>query len=518
MTYTQFEGYLDSPYLSEIYGSGLAGEVLGLQVNQIINKEDALGLQAHQIINRIVEAGLQSSGLINAAVAYGLETSMTINVQAGAGLQMTDTINPAPPDTGLQVLQVVLKVSPEGVQASGTIVNKQMVLGLQASQTIAGSLLHGLEAKNDTVGHYSHGKYLVEGEGYLESAYLSELMCAVTRIQARQNISTQTPLGLQAQQVIKDRLKAHGLQALQNIKDHLAPLGLQADQVKTAVHGMQATMVLYNNTQLRIMREFPSRGLDGDTWTATNQATGDFVPNNLNTDILQEVFRSSVTSVTLTCDTQLTNGVAVDTIAILNHNLSGSAVVQVQGSKSGTFSPPDITFNMTVEPKNMYYIAPELPKAPGQNRHWRFIIQDPSNPDGYVQIGVIVFGASRIFTTHENFQNPIKLADKHFKDSIETEGFTNVMNDRALVKTLHLDFKDLDYARHNYEVLDDLVKNARTSLKALIIPRPRTASRFAVFAKLTDTPEPSFTGVDDESDENDEIIYIDLSLDWDESK
>lgn len=292
--------------------------------------------------------------------------------------------------------------------------------------------------------------------------------------------------------------------------------GMQAQQLHATRMGMQAVMVLYNITQLRIMSEFPSRGtvgMAGASWTADSTSSGDFGANNLNTDIVEQVFRSGIgtaSSVILTCDTGVVQGVSIDTLAILGHNLSKSATVQLQGLTS-LIASPSVTIDLTVEPNNMYYIAPTFPPANAKVRYWRFNISDPANPDGFVQIGTIVFGTSEIFSLSESFLNPITRGFQHFKDEVKTEGFTNVMNNRALKQYMKIGFRDLRYFESNYQKLETYLKFARTSLKCLVIPTPEFPSRFAIFAKLKSLPD-----IVHESIGKDEE-YIDLSLEWDES-
>lgn len=116
-----------------------------------------------------------------------------------------------------------------------------------------------------------------------------------------------------------------------------------------------------------------------------------------------------------------------------------------------------------------------------------------------------------MFSVSECFVQPLTRGYKHFKDTVPSEGFTTVSNDRALKKFLRLRFEKLEMARGNFGMLDDMLQFARTSLKCLVIPTPEYSSRFAVFAKLTQMPE--MTHIDNGMDAS----YVDLDLEWDES-
>ncbi len=300
--------------------------------------------------------------------------------------------------------------------------------------------------------------------------------------------------------------------------------GFQARMLRSGGFGFQANMVIYNLSQLRLMWEFPSQGtpaLGGTNWTSTSTAAGDFEPWRVNSDIVEEVYRSVSKTVFLTCDTGLSQGATIDTVAILGHNLTKGASVVLQGSDDIAFGTINFAADLTVELQNMYYISPDFPTAAQQNRYWRFYISDTTNPDGHIQIGIIRFGAARIFSTKDNWENPLTRGRRHFKDVLPTEGFTNAMNDRALKKHLRLRFSQMEIFNNNFAILEEMQDVARTSLKVLVIPIPRKASQFALYGKLTELPEITQTSLDEESasktDNGNAFEYADVELAWDES-
>lgn len=530
MTPTEEQGYLESDYLEYPYGSGQGQEPGGMQILQVIRKSKEAGHQTSQFVKeRPSEYGAQVNQRIGASANEGLQILQIAGAQKEAGMQAAMKIVARSRESGMQVEQVLAFSANDGMQVSQAIADEAIYgmqafqdvthvqeSGMQASQFVENKRFpKGMEVRHDVLRHAILGRYLVEA--YLTDSYLSDLMGAFQGMQVNMINKVEDPTGVQVSQVIEDEA-TYGMQLLMEIVDRLTEVGMQATQIRTETYGMQATMVIYNKTQLRLMYQFPSRGtvaLGGNNWTANSTAAGDFSANNLNTDIIEQRFQSasgSASLVTLVCDTGLSQGVPVDTIAIYGHNLTKSAQVQVQGSKDNFATPPDITFNMVVELNNMFYIAPTFPNLDGQNRQWKFVIQDPTNPEDCIKIGMIVFGASEIFSIKDSFQNPIEKGFRHFKDVIETEGFTNAENDRALRKYLKLRFKDLTYAHGNFRKLEEYYLFCRTSLKALVIPTPEYPSRFAVYAKLSQMPDPEHIS-NGETDE-----YVTLDLDWDESK
>jgi hypothetical protein len=272
----------------------------------------------------------------------------------------------------------------------------------------------------------------------------------------------------------------------------------------------QVIRALYNITRLRIMPTFPSRGISGTNWTQVigGTAAGDFSLNNLNSDIVEQVWRSTAKSATIQNDVEISQGIFLDTLAILGHNFTTSATVQLQGSNSPIFATTPFSQNLVTELNNMYFISPTIPSV--SFRYWRFVINDQTNAFGYLQIGTIIFGSSIIFN-NECIVDQVKKRKVHFSDKVRTQGFTNVSNDRALKNAVTFSFKYLNYNLENYSNLSEVIDLVRTSLKALWIPDPRFTSRFAIFGKLSEIPIESHLVLGADSD------YVDMELTIDES-
>jgi hypothetical protein len=297
----------------------------------------------------------------------------------------------------------------------------------------------------------------------------------------------------------------------------LRSFGVQVNRVSASTVAVQVNRRLYNITQLRILDMFLSRGTiaqQGNTWTneiVGGIAPGDYNVNNLNTDLVEQITKTSPAErrFKIYCNTGIPN-TFVDTIAIMNHNFTPSAVVEIVGFKDlADFNAgiPTIVIRPVLEQYNIYWISQDLPLNPAQ--YWRFDIQDVGNPY-QLQMGTIVFGTSRIMTVAEGFDNPVSFGFKHYKDSVETEGFSNFSLDRALRRNLGLTFSKLKYYSGNYLMIKDFFLSVKTDLKALIIPRPTKPSALAVFAKLNELPTESHEAI------NDNEHYISFNLDWDE--
>ena len=355
-----------------------------------------------------------------------------------------------------------------GMQANATIPGAE---GMQALVTVNVQPAFGMEAKADTLSHVRHVKYLTESEGYLTEGYLADKMCAF--------------------------------------------LGVQANVLGASNLGYQANIKVYNVTNLRILCDFKSRGVTTTNWTATSTEPGDFDANNLDTDIVEQVWRSAtgVTSVNLTTDTGIPQGVFVDTVALLNHNLTSSATVSLLGSNDPTFATVGVTIAMQHTDENMYYLAPEFPSQ--SFRYWRFVVSDINNPDTFLRIGTAIFGEADIFDG-ECITDQIRFQIKDFADVIPTEGFTNVANSRTIKRALGIQFRSIENRNRNFKILRTLFTTYRTTHKCLWIPTPsatdmEVTGRFAVFGKLPQIP------VEAHNSKGPECDFVDLDIDVDES-
>lgn len=317
-------------------------------------------------------------------------------------------------------------------------------------------------------------------------------------------------------------------------------MGMQSLFQRVHPVGMQVLFTIYNTTNLRIMCDFPSRGNSARKGEPTNNAwgfpvgtgqsirasstqPGDFSANNMNTDVVEEVWRSADTirtGIRIDIDTEKEQGVFMDTFSLQNTNLTRSAIVRLIGSNEADFSTVEFDETMVViDDPNLYWLAPELP-ATGQ-RYWRLFIDDITNPDGFVSIGALLFGVGTIMQG-ECVVDQIQLEEKDFADTVETEGFTNVANSRAQKKRVGLEFRSLDSTRlENYGKLKIIFRSARTTLKCLWIPTPNgdqdvpgltALSRFAAFAKLEEVPRESHNSKGPDAN------YVSFNIELDESR
>lgn len=489
MTITAQRGYLYYPYESTPYLIGEIDDSTGMQINRKIvsaSDDEFVGMQVKRFISSAADDEF-------------------------VGMQVLRVSTDVTSDSGAQVNRKI--VSSTDDPASGMEVNRQ-----SANQEIN----HGMQVIRAFPMIVGCPNYLADP--YLSGPYLTAQNCSLLGMQVNRQIISITDdphTGMQVNRKIvssTDDPKT-GMQVRRKINIEIN-LGMQINRIKISRTPMQVNKVLYNTDQLRILCDFVSRGtpaLGGINWTSPQGvAAGDFSLNNVNTDIIEQRTQSpnGVLNWDLRCDSGQLNSF-VDTIAILGHNMTSGAVVTFQGSDDSGYGTIKFNRTITIQPNNSYFVLPlsDFPSPPA--RYYRLLISDTSNADNHIKIGTIIFGSSIVFSKQTTFDLPLTFGKTHFKDTIQTEGFTSVSNDRATRKNLGLNFSSIDYGSGDYTRLADYFDNAKTDLKCLVIPYPCKPSLFAVFAKLSRLPMEQHNAI--ELCGTKEVHTVDLQLEWDES-
>jgi len=483
-THTNLKAYLERPYLSGEYLKSDQHAVDGMQINFVIESAKQTGMQAESTIEADKDTGMQVEFTIEADKDTGMQTEFSIIADGD------DSFN--------------------AMQSNFDIEGTFKLSGVQTNFVIEDTeKLAAMEFKADSLSHKLHSSYL--NTPYLQNPYLSSYMCAFMGMQMEFFIVGKDFTAMQNEFNIigPDDDSFNGMQTKFTMTGVLDYLGMQVDFAQVAATGMQFLATLYNTTNLRILCTFLSRGNPeatgtnawgndagvGKNWKANvvTDTGPDKNIENLNTDVVVQTWQAATakSGINLDCDTELTQGVFLDTLAILNHNLTKSASVQLFGSNDSSFGTIGVTRVLTlIDEPNIYHIEENLPIT--GYRYWRVSIDDSTNSDT-VEIGTIVFGASSVFSG-ECITDNIDLENKDFADTVNTEGFTNIANSRAQKKIVGLDFKSLGFTQGNYGILKAIFQEKRTTLKCLWIPTPdindaEFTARFAAFSKIDKIPK-----------------------------
>lgn len=267
-------------------------------------------------------------------------------------------------------------------------------------------------------------------------------------------------------------------------------VGIEFSVLVLSGTAVQLTVVNYNTNRIRVLCDVESRGTVDDNWTSNStlaSSTDSFNINNVNTDIVEQVWRSNnqKTGIILECDAGVGRNIFLDTFVMLNHNLTTSASVNLIGDDDPAFGSPGVNIPLVITEDRFVYIAPDFPLS--GFRYWRISIDDNTNPNAYLQIGVIGFGSSEIMNQN-CYRDAITQKYVDHKDSVFTEGFTNVMNERSVTGGLTLQFSNLIYDSQDWNTLQSIFDYAKTTLKCFWIPDPQIPLRFLKFSKLKEIP------------------------------
>lgn len=206
--------------------------------------------------------------------------------------------------------------------------------------------------------------------------------------------------------------------------------------------------------------------------SVTDTATGDFDKSHLTTNPLREVWRSADVSgwkeIVIQAN-DLTN--PLDTFAILNHNFTPDAIVQLLASPSLSFAGAPINVTLTWNEKHMVYLN-DLGSA---YRYFKLRVLDTTNTCGFIEIGKIIGGKSLTVTNNEDITDDVTITPTDMAYQMDTEGFFRASNERVKVDSLAVKFSSLKtYAPDdgNYKALKSFLYYVGKTIPFLTILDP----------------------------------------------
>ena len=487
--------------------------VLNSQVlSKIIDNLNSLNTQALSKVDSLQE--------LNTQVERDVKTSKVLNTQALSVI--ADDINPfntqalLKVDT-LQELNTQAEMRIDNFQDLNTSVKSIIIdfltaLGCQVEGKVEEVSIFNSQVYTSNLLYAKCGGFLEEGFG--NTSFLANRICGHLRTQVNALIRKNSPFNTQVEMRIDD-FENLNTQAEMRIYFETS---FNTQVLVAFAHRLntQSTVVLYNTIRPRILCNFKSRGVDGKNWTSNTTQPGDYSILNVNNDIIESYWRSQLgatTGISLICDTQIAQGIFTDTFFIDGHNLTTSAAVTLEGSNDDFVTTP-FTQNLIINGNRIFWIAPTLPLA--SFKKWKIRINDNTNPDNYIKIGVIVFGAAEILVSTCAVQQ-IEVENTEYKEAVKTEGYTSVGNSRAVRRAIRLDFRDIEYESGDFQKLVNINEYSRTTLKCLWLPDPRTQSlmkRFAAFGKIKQLPVERHNV----KSRKDKMDHIDMSYNIDEGE
>jgi len=226
--------------------------------------------------------------------------------------------------------------------------------------------------------------------------------------------------------------------------------------------------------------------------SVTSQATGDFDKSNLNTESTRHRWRSTDILNWQEIVIKAEKVSNIDTFAILGHNFSEDAVVQLQANISNNWLAPPITITIPWMRENMVW----LEELGGQYEYYRIRVLDPTNPCGFVEIGRIVGGRATTMLNNEDITDSISISTKDYAEQMRTEGFFRQSNQRVKARTLSVKFAKLDTKtgnNDNFTNLRTLFDYVGISVPFLTIVDRQDPSLFTAWGQMDKIPSESYT-------------------------
>lgn len=132
--------------------------------------------------------------------------------------------------------------------------------------------------------------------------------------------------------------------------------------------------------------------------TVTGAASG-YPGSNLKTLPITETWRSADLTAVQNLDADLGSALAVNFAAIVNHNLSQNATIQLYADDNASFTSPNVSETIPYRE----FLAFKRLSASQTYRYWRVRIDDTGNADGYNEVGYLMLGS--LTEPGFNFQN-----------------------------------------------------------------------------------------------------------------
>lgn len=120
--------------------------------------------------------------------------------------------------------------------------------------------------------------------------------------------------------------------------------------------------------------------------------------------------------------------------------LTSAAVITIQANATNVWTSPAVSEILTVS--DSYELASHYFTTDKSYRFWRITIQDPTNTDGYVELGVVWIGKAMLLQDSENGFK-YNLVDK--SKTVRTDYGHKYVDRLPKVASLTVNFKYLDY-------------------------------------------------------------------------
>ena len=198
--------------------------------------------------------------------------------------------------------------------------------------------------------------------------------------------------------------------------------------------------------------------------TASSQGTSN-TDGNVQDERVGKVWRtSSDTAEWIKFDLVVTSK-KVDVIGIFNHNLTASAVVTLEGHTADSWGTPDVSETLTIATDGDGNVIPRIVHhfTQATKRWWRLTIDDPTNSDGYIQIGRVMFG--EVYEVTREMGGDISVEHIDPSEGSKVAGEVPVMTQKPRFRRIRTSFQFIGQTETDkWDAIFDYLGNSRPAL------------------------------------------------------
>lgn len=207
------------------------------------------------------------------------------------------------------------------------------------------------------------------------------------------------------------------------------------------------------------------------TTVTASSSNPNFPVSNLKHPFRSKRWRSTSTTANVVFDFQTTE--PMDSVVILwpkedGIKLTASSVVKIQANATNVWTSPAVDQVLTIN--NDYSVASHYFTTDQNYRYWRLLVTDPTNPWGYIEIGMIWIGKS---LSVENAENGFTYSLIDGSKEIDND-FGHVYTDEyPQIATLQFSYSYLDYA--SVQILENAFRRNGNRKPVLVVLDPEEA-------------------------------------------
>ena len=194
---------------------------------------------------------------------------------------------------------------------------------------------------------------------------------------------------------------------------------------------------------------------------------------------------TGVTSLSVVFD--LKTAEEIDSVVLLwpkedGIRLSNTATITVQANATDEWSSPAVSETLSID--NTYVLASHFFSQPKEYRYWRVVIDDPGNPYGFVELGLVWLGKGLPI---DNMQNGFKFELVDASKTTRTEFGHEFVDEYPLYASIEFSYANMDYDQ--IEILDNAFRENSVRKPVLIVVDPSEAvfssNHFLIYGKFS---------------------------------